>query len=160
MSVKKILILATLLSLYTACSSSYKKSAQTSERMQSESSTTQYDTPQTVKTMNSSTSRDKVSEVKVGRVEKDNTALNRNQELTAQTQSRGTRSDVEVTRLLRKRIMADDQLSTNAHNIKIITLKNSIILKGPVANLEEKTKIENFARSMNATKKIDNQLTY
>lgn len=92
--------------------------------------------------------------------EKDNTGLNRNQKMTAETQARGSKSDVEITRKLRERLMADDQLSTSAHNIKIITIKETITLQGPVANKEEKMKIENLARSMAGKKKVHNKLTY
>jgi osmotically-inducible protein OsmY len=93
-------------------------------------------------------------------MEKNNTGLNRNQEMTAEVQARGTKSDVEMTRKLRERLMADDQLSTSAHNIKIITVKGAITLQGPVASKEEKMKIENLARSMSGKKKIYNRLTY
>lgn len=93
-------------------------------------------------------------------VEKDNTALNRNQPMSAESQSRGTKADVEVTRQLRERLMADDQLSTSAHNIKIITLDEAITLQGPVANKAEKIKIENVARSMAGKKRVYNRLTY
>lgn len=93
-------------------------------------------------------------------IEKDNTGRNANETITAQTQMKGTAADVEVTRKLRERIMADNQLSTDAKNIKIITVNDAITLKGPVANRAEKVKIENFARSMAGKKKVYNRLTY
>lgn len=93
-------------------------------------------------------------------VEKDNTALNKREVITAETQARGTEENVEVTRKLRERIMADDQLSTNAKNIKIITVGEVITLSGPVLNKKEKQKIENLARKIDRTKKVQNELTY
>ena len=93
-------------------------------------------------------------------LEKNNTGLNRNLAMTSESQVRGTKADVELTRKLRKRLMADDQLSTSAHNIKIITAKGAITLKGSVATRAEKIKIENLARSMARNKKIYNRLTY
>jgi hyperosmotically inducible protein len=93
-------------------------------------------------------------------VEKDNTALNRNHGATAESQTKGSKADVEITRQLREKLMADDQLSTSAHNIKIITVNKVITLKGPVANKTEKTKIENLAREMGGNNKIYNRLTY
>lgn len=93
-------------------------------------------------------------------VEKDNTALNRREVVTAQTQARGTEENVEVTRKLRERIMADDQLSTNAKNIKIITVGEVITLSGPVSNRQEKQKIENMARQLDRTKRVQNNLKY
>ncbi|MBC7539660.1 MAG: BON domain-containing protein [Bacteriovorax sp.] len=93
-------------------------------------------------------------------VEKDNTALNRNNQVTAEAQAKGSKADVEVTRQLRAKLMADDQLSTNAHNIKIITIGKTITLEGPVDNREEKSKIEALARGVATNKKIYNKLTY
>lgn len=93
-------------------------------------------------------------------MEKDNTGRNKNQVTTADSQMKGSASDVEVTRKLRERLMSDDQLSTNAKNIKIITISEAITLKGPVANKAEKVKIENYARSMAGKKKVYNRLTY
>ena len=93
-------------------------------------------------------------------VEKNNSVLNKGEAITAETQARGTEENVEVTRKLRERIMADDQLSTNAKNIKIITVGEVITLSGPVLNKKEKQKIENLARTIDRTKKVQNKLTY
>lgn len=93
-------------------------------------------------------------------VEKDNTALNRNDQVTAEAQAKGSEADVEVTRQLRAKLMADDKLSMNAHNIKIITIGKTITLEGPVDNREEKAKIEALARGIATNKKIHNKLTY
>ncbi|MDD4975111.1 MAG: BON domain-containing protein [Bacteriovorax sp.] len=80
--------------------------------------------------------------------------------VTVDTQSKGSARDVEITRTLREAIMADDQLSTSAHNIKIVTVKKAIILKGRVASKAEKVKIENLARARAGDKKVYNRLTY
>lgn len=93
-------------------------------------------------------------------VEKDNSALNRNNQVTAESQVHGSDADVEVTRQLRQKLVADDKLSMNAHNIKIVTIKDVITLEGPVASKAEKMKIESLARSLSANKKINNKLTY
>ncbi|MBC7537448.1 MAG: BON domain-containing protein [Bacteriovorax sp.] len=82
------------------------------------------------------------------------------QALTADSQMKGTARDVEITRQLREAIMADNQLSTDAHNIKIITLQKAITLKGHVASKEEKVKIENLARARAGDKRVYNRLTY
>lgn len=68
--------------------------------------------------------------------------------------------DPGVVVQLRKAIMDDDQLSTSAHNIQILTEKNSIILKGRVASRAEKVKIENLARARAGNKRVYNRLTY
>lgn len=82
------------------------------------------------------------------------------QGLTADSQMKAQGADIELTRRIRARIMSDNQLSTEAHNIKIITEEKSITLKGPVATRAEKVKLENYTRAMAGDKKIYNQLTY
>jgi len=93
-------------------------------------------------------------------VEKDNSALNKGEVITAETQTRGTEENVEVTRKLREMIMADERLSTNAKNIKIITVGEVITLSGPVQNKNEKKKIEKLVRKIDRTKTVKNKLTY
>jgi osmotically-inducible protein OsmY len=93
-------------------------------------------------------------------VEKDNSALNKREVITAETQARGTVENIEVTRQLREMIMADERLSTNAKNIKIITVGEIITLSGPVLNKKEKQKIEKMARKIDHTKKVHNNLLY
>ncbi len=82
------------------------------------------------------------------------------QGVTADTQKKASESRNELIRRLRAKIMADDQLSTQAHNVKIITNKEAITLKGTVANRAEKVKLENYARSMAGDMKVFNQLEY
>lgn len=82
------------------------------------------------------------------------------QTTTTRSSSVSREADVELTRSLREKLMADDQLSTSAKNVKIITNKRSITLTGPVANRAEKVKLENMARSMAGKKKVYNRLTY
>lgn len=80
--------------------------------------------------------------------------------LTADSQRIGSDRDVELTRKLRAALMADNQLSTQAQNINIITITDSIILRGHVASRAEKIKIENLARARAGNKKVYNRLTY
>ena len=54
--------------------------------------------------------------------------------------------DLNVTREIRKALVADDALSTTAKNIKIITVHGKVILRGPVTTVQEKTKIEKKAQ--------------
>lgn len=68
--------------------------------------------------------------------------------------------EMELTRKLRARIMADNQLSTEAQNIQIITNPKDITLKGKVSSRAEKVKLENYARSMAGDKRVYNQLKY
>jgi hyperosmotically inducible protein len=65
--------------------------------------------------------------------------------VTAQDQSNDSRM-IEQTRKIRWAITEDRSLSTEAHNIKIITTNDgTVTLMGPVRNAEEKQKIEQLA---------------
>ena len=51
----------------------------------------------------------------------------------------------------------DEALSTTAKNIKIITVHGKVILRGPVANAQEKTNIEKTAQQF-TKQRVDSQL--
>jgi len=57
-------------------------------------------------------------------------------------QQANSKSDVQITRDIRKALMADKELSTYAHNIKVITRNGKVTLKGPVRTPEEKATVE------------------
>jgi hyperosmotically inducible periplasmic protein len=65
--------------------------------------------------------------------------------------------DVDMTRRIRKALMADDTLSTTAKNIKIITVNGTVTLRGPVETIGERLSILNKANSV-ANGHVDNQL--
>ena len=65
--------------------------------------------------------------------------------------------DVKVTRDIRKALVEDEALSMTAKNIKIITVHGKVILRGPVANVQEKTKIEKTAQQF-TKQRVDSQL--
>lgn len=67
-------------------------------------------------------------------------------------------ADVELTRRIREAVVADDSLSTNAHNVKIITINGTVTLRGPVASAEEKAKIEATAQKLAGKKQVENHL--
>jgi osmotically-inducible protein OsmY len=77
--------------------------------------------------------------------------------LTPDDQS-NRKSDVEITRLIRRAIVKDDSLSTNAHNVKIVTRSGAVTLRGPVASQEEKETVAKKAEAINGVSKVDNQL--
>ena len=68
-------------------------------------------------------------------------------------------SDVEITAKIRKAVVDDSTLSTYAHNIKIITSKGKVTLKGPVRSDVEKTAIEAKAREVAGAANVVNQIT-
>jgi len=88
----------------------------------------------------------------------DNSAQNKNQDQTAQNQSSAA-SDRELTVKVRKAIIADKDLSTYAHNIKIIAQNGTVTLKGPVKSAEEKQKIKSDAEAVVEPGSIVDQLT-
>ena len=67
-------------------------------------------------------------------------------------------ADVNITREIRKAIVADDALSTNAHNVKIITANGVVTLRGPVKTAEEKASIAEKAKQVAGVSRVDNQL--
>ena len=67
-------------------------------------------------------------------------------------------ADVELTRRIREAVVADDSLSTNAHNVKIITINGMVTLRGPVASAEEKAKIAATAQKLAGKKQVENHL--
>lgn len=76
--------------------------------------------------------------------------------LTPMDQSNDTR-DLEMTQQIRKALMDDDSLSTNAKNIKVITVNGTVTLRGPVNSVEERNKIAAKAKPI-AGGKLKNEL--
>jgi len=77
--------------------------------------------------------------------------------MTAGDQSEDT-GDVKITQQIRKAVVSDDSLSTDAHNVKIITTGGVVTLRGPVANAAEKAKITATAQKIAGVKHVNNQL--
>ena len=69
----------------------------------------------------------------------------------------GSEADRETTRRIRRAIMSDGQLSTDAKNIKITTINGKVTLRGPVATAEEATRIASKVQQLGITS-FDNQL--
>jgi hyperosmotically inducible protein len=88
----------------------------------------------------------------------DNSAQNKQQNATAEQQSNAT-SDREMTAKIRKSIVADKDLSTYAHNIKIIVRNGAVTLKGPVKTDDEKQKIQDLAAQVAGADKVTNDLS-
>src|ERR1700735_1037244 len=61
----------------------------------------------------------------------------RNADEATADQQKGNATDRELTRQIRRSIVADKSLSTYAHNIKIISQNGAVTLKGPVRSDEE-----------------------
>ena len=68
------------------------------------------------------------------------------------------KSDMAITQAIRKAVVSDKGLSTNAHNVKIITKNGVVTLRGPVKTAEEKNTIAAKAEGAAGVKSVDNQL--
>lgn len=66
--------------------------------------------------------------------------------------------DLRITQAIRKAVMADDALSVNAQNVKIITRNGVVTLRGPVQNVQERASIEAKATSEAGVTRVDNQI--
>lgn len=66
--------------------------------------------------------------------------------------------DTRITSDIRKAVMDDSALSTNAKNCKIITNKGVVTLRGPVTSDAERTSIAEKARAVAGVVRVDNEL--
>jgi osmotically-inducible protein OsmY len=92
----------------------------------------------------------------------DNTAINRRDQnttnLTPVDQSNDA-ADIKITADIRRSLMDDKDLSTNAHNAKIITSKGgAVTLRGVVDTAGEKETVETKAKAITGVNSVDNQL--
>jgi hyperosmotically inducible periplasmic protein len=91
----------------------------------------------------------------------DNTALNvrdRNTNNVTPMDQGNSQADINTTAQIRKEIVADQNLSVNAKNVKIITLNGHVTLRGPVNSEQEKTQIVEIANRVAQAGNVDNQL--
>jgi len=74
------------------------------------------------------------------------------------TDQGGSESDRTITQEIRRAVMAQDGFSTNAKNVKIITVDGVVTLRGPVKTADEKATIASLAGRTAGAKRVDNQL--
>ena len=67
-------------------------------------------------------------------------------------------ADLSVTQAIRKSLIADSSLSTNAQNLKIITRDGVVVLRGPVANRVEFDAVLAHVRTINGITRVENQI--
>jgi hyperosmotically inducible protein len=88
----------------------------------------------------------------------DNTKTNQQDRTTADQQGQSP-ADREVTQKIRKALMDDKDLSTSAHNIKVVAKDGIVRLIGPVRSEEEKAAIESKAVAIAGPSNVKNELT-
>ena len=91
----------------------------------------------------------------------DNTGRN-SRDRDGATQTAGDQAENETDRKIsadvREAVVADNSLSMNAHNVKIITSGGTVTLRGPVKSNEEKAAIESKAKQVAGVTRVDNLL--
>jgi osmotically-inducible protein OsmY len=67
-------------------------------------------------------------------------------------------ADVKITRQIRRALMEDKSLSTNARNVKVITIDGTVTLRGPVNSEHEKMAIADKAQRIAGAGHVNDQL--
>ena len=92
----------------------------------------------------------------------DNTGVNKRDRAAGEPtagQQKENRSDLDLTKSVRRSIMEDKSLSTYAHNVKIISQNGTVTLKGPVKSEDEKKTIVSKAVSIAGTDRVVDQMS-
>jgi len=90
----------------------------------------------------------------------DNTAKNDRDRAVTPTADNASKTgtDVDLTQKIRKAVVDDGSLSTNAHNCKIVVKDGTVTLVGPVKSPDEATRVASIAASIVGDKNVINQL--
>jgi osmotically-inducible protein OsmY len=92
----------------------------------------------------------------------DNTGTNKRDRqpgaVTADQQKENT-NDRTLTQKIRQSLMADKDLSTYAHNVKIVAQHGQVTLKGPVRSADEKKSVEDKATAVAGAGRVVNHLS-
>jgi osmotically-inducible protein OsmY len=91
----------------------------------------------------------------------DNTKANQtdpsNRQVTADSQKENA-TDRGLTQRIRKGLMADKDLSSYAHNVKIVTINGQVTLNGVVRSADEKMKVAGVAEGVAGKQNVVNDL--
>lgn len=86
-----------------------------------------------------------------------NKAYIQENQLTSRDQGR-SEQDIELTRSIRQRVVAENSFSTTAKNIKIISNAGGVTLKGPVQTQIEKDRLFEIATSIAGKNRVNNEI--
>ena len=92
----------------------------------------------------------------------DNTKVNARDRQPSQVtadQQKNNKTDLDLTKEIRKALIADKSLSTYAHNVKIVARDGKVTLKGPVRSEDEKKIVEAKAAEIAGATNITNQVS-
>jgi hyperosmotically inducible protein len=73
-------------------------------------------------------------------------------------QQKENQTDRELARQIRRALVKDKSLSTNAHNVKVIVQNGTVTLKGPVNSEEEKQTVESKAAEVAGASKVSSEI--
>lgn len=93
--------------------------------------------------------------------EPNNTAVNqrdRADDMPTPMDQGNSDADLAITQSIRQGLMADETLSVDAKNVKVITLERAVALRGPVSSEDEKTRIGQLAETTPNVVKVFNLL--
>jgi hyperosmotically inducible periplasmic protein len=69
-----------------------------------------------------------------------------------------SKSDIAITKQVRKAVVAHDGFSVDAKNVKIVTNGGVVTLRGPVKTASEKEMVASLAAQTDGVKRVDDQL--
>lgn len=67
-------------------------------------------------------------------------------------------ADLDTTQSIRKALMADESLSSDAKNIKVVTNAGVVALRGAVKDSNERTTVDSIARRYAGGNRVDSQI--
>lgn len=76
---------------------------------------------------------------------------------TAEDQS-NDKASIDLTAQIRRNLLDAKGLSTNANNVKIITNRQQVLLRGPVASAQEKDRVYKIACDVAGAHAVTNEL--
>lgn len=89
----------------------------------------------------------------------DNTGRNKTHDSRVEAEDQSNaEGDVALVGKIRRALTADENLSMNAHNAKVIVSGNRVTLRGPVASAAERQQVEGIVRRQAAGRQIVNEL--
>jgi osmotically-inducible protein OsmY len=91
----------------------------------------------------------------------DNTKINqrdRNQSEPTADQQKENSNDRDLAQQIRRALVKDKSLSSNAHNVKVIAQNGAVTLKGPVNSEQEKQTVEAKAAQIVGADKVNSEI--
>jgi osmotically-inducible protein OsmY len=73
-------------------------------------------------------------------------------------QADNDKTDVDLTQQIRQAVVADDSLSMNAKNVKIIVEDQVVTLRGPVGSEAERATVASIASTYAGARRVVNEL--